>query len=234
MSRTVSSDPLVNTKISSFDDLNTVVIRFLSESNGSSVIFVRDNPSSSLLIPPFMAATTSAPSVGSPMTLHPSGVFFTSVLVHIAAIVSRNGRSRFFSSASGGKPPDSGEYPSPSTSMMRPSTNTFFTVICLWVIIPVLSEQSTVASARASAPENSRITTWRSLKCFIPVVSAIIAASISPTGHAAIRKLRLTMPPASGGTPAAIIIPHRRAEHTKHPPANQRPLPDSLVSSIDQ
>ncbi len=136
-----------------------VVIRLVSEVNGISLIRGNCASRSALLIPIFAAATTSAPSVGSPlMPQRPSGSW-----IMWASDANVADCKSCFNPTDGSKGLSlrencpCGVYPAPETSSVMPATYTLRIVISSLVSVPVLSEQITEVLPSVSTADRRRI-----------------------------------------------------------------------------
>src|SRR5581483_11468574 len=98
---------------------------------------------------PFAAATNSAPSVGSPRTAQVPPSSRSLAPLQSTDAINSSLRARRPAIGDGGRSGSRispvGRYPSPVTSKSRPPAKSRVTVISFFVIVPVLSEQITVA-----------------------------------------------------------------------------------------
>src|SRR4030042_7090396 len=129
--------------------------------------------------PYFNAATSNAPSVGSPITLQ--FLFLSdggSILAPLqSAAISRSLSRDFVSPALSGSPfivkSPTGMYPNPEPSQTRSFTQSLLTVISPLVIVPVLSVQITVTLPKVCTADN-RLTR----KCCLTIFSTLMAKAL--------------------------------------------------------
>ncbi len=149
------------------------------------------------------AATTSAPSVGSPTMLQVS--LSCTRWASLQRTAARRRSLRSSSSSLTGSDPrmnvPSGSYPTPVTSMVWPSSQMRRTVISFLVSVPVLSEQINVVQPSVSTA-GSRLT-----------MAFRLAILCTPMANAPVT----TAGRASGTAATARLTPHRNISKSSFP-----------------
>ena len=166
-----------------------VLIIFLSESNGMSLILANFWYSRSLYFPCSLAAFTIASSVGSPTS--------SSTSVHIAPSSKMRFRCK---------------------SKLSPFTSiTFVTCILFCVRVPVLSEQITLLLPKVSTAGSFLIIVFFLAIFVTPIESIIVTIAGSPSGIAATASPTEVINISTGSIFLRIPITNINAQMTKHP-----------------
>ena len=189
--------------------LMTVII-LRSESNGISATCELLASNSLLWICRLAAATSNAPSVGSPRTDHTPSRSCKMAPLHRTADSSkacRPGERSGRGSSPSMKSP-SGAYPSPRTTIVRSPAYRRVTVISFLVRVPVLSVQMTVVAPRVSTAGNRRISACLSTMRVTPRASVMVTIAGRPSGMAATARLTAVRNISTSGSPRSTPSPN--------------------------
>ncbi len=168
---------------------------------------------------PFIASTTSAPSVGDPLSSHWSPSRARLALLHscaVSRIRARSARSSARTLPSGPRMWPVGSSPVPVTSKAPSGVQIRCATMRFSVMVPVLSEQITVAAPRVSTACSRRTSARRRTIARAPSASVTVTTAGSPSGTMATASDRPIISISTGSRPdhspiAATAAPSRTA-----------------------
>ena len=162
----------------------TTVMRLRALLNGTVCSTARPCIAASRVTPPFSPRTSSAPSVGSPVSTTAAPLRATLAVFTTTAATSarRTASGSSVSAAPSLAKPPSRPSPSPLTSYDASAVASARTVISLRVSVPVLSEQITVAQPSVSTAASLRTSAPRCAMRCMPSARVMDVIAGSPSG----------------------------------------------------